>query len=811
MNSLIKTILSLSLFLFFITNLNAQNKTDVMLFGHVVNATNREHIPYATVKVKGTKFGTITDKSGHYKLANIPVGNVTIQVIAVGYKQQEKVITTELNKSIQLFFEMEEDVLNMESIVVTATKTQHFVKDVPIRTEVITDKKIEEKNAVNLYEALEGTPGIRVEQQCQYCNFSMIRMQGLGAEHTQVLINGQPMYSGLAGVYGLQQMSTVDIGQIEVVKGAGSALYGSSAVAGAINIISKEPDYEPLINVDVQFANHNTHKFSISNSMLNGNGNIGITTYASYLNEGVIDETGEGLILDDVNKSDGISDRVSSNLINAGFSVYFYSPFAENEKMIIRGKVVSEKREGGTINNDYYKNPFTDGTESISTKRYESQLSYNKFFGDNVELNFNSGFTFHSRNATNDTYLSDYLATHNDTAPDVRNMRPYLADEFSYNSTLSLAAQFSSHNVLLGAQIYSSDNNESGMYVVVDDNSQYFADSYKSIADKTAFEIGAFIQDEFQPLDNLVIVGGLRFDLHSSQEEYTSDKQIFNTLFPISKFDESSFNPRVAIKYDINNNLSLRANFGTGFRAPYGFSEDLHLCSGSPRVWKSSNLKPETSMSYNFSADYYANKFTISANVFRTVLNDKIAFTDASEETARLGYNYEWANIDDAYVQGIETSIQYSFLNDLNIAIDFTYNQGEYINVRKDWENTIYEDDSKYISRFPSITSGFNLEYSPKKWMFSLNSSYQGNMYIDYYNNNINTDIGDQSKIVKTNPYWLFNLKASRSIRQFKVYAGASNIFNYLQPEKHLDDAAFMYAPVYGRIVYAGISIDILN
>ncbi len=83
MNSLIKTILALSLFLFSIINLNAQNKTDVMLFGHVVNATNGEHIPYATVKVKGTRYGTITDKSGHYKLANIPVGTLTIQVTAV--------------------------------------------------------------------------------------------------------------------------------------------------------------------------------------------------------------------------------------------------------------------------------------------------------------------------------------------------------------------------------------------------------------------------------------------------------------------------------------------------------------------------------------------------------------------------------------------------------------------------------------------------------------------------------------------------------------------------------------------------------
>lgn len=103
----------------------SQNKTDVMLFGHVTNAKTGEHIPFATIKVKGTKYGTMTDKSGHYKLANIPVGNLTLIAQVVGYKQLEKDVTTELNKGIQIYFELEEDVLNMESIVVTATKSKH--------------------------------------------------------------------------------------------------------------------------------------------------------------------------------------------------------------------------------------------------------------------------------------------------------------------------------------------------------------------------------------------------------------------------------------------------------------------------------------------------------------------------------------------------------------------------------------------------------------------------------------------------------------------------------------------------------------
>ena len=164
-----------------------------------------------------------------------------------------------------------------------------------MRTEVVTSQALKNKNAWNVFEALEGVPGIRVENQCQFCNFTMVRMQGLSSEHTQVLINGQPVYSGLASVYGLEQIGTGDVDRIEVVKGAGSALYGSSAIAGAINIIAKEPSTIPYVSADLQFGNHNTRVYNVSASMRNSQGNIGISAYAQKIDHGVIDETGKEL------------------------------------------------------------------------------------------------------------------------------------------------------------------------------------------------------------------------------------------------------------------------------------------------------------------------------------------------------------------------------------------------------------------------------------------------------------------------------------------------------------------------------------
>jgi outer membrane receptor for ferrienterochelin and colicins len=788
----------------------AEEKTDAMLFGDVKSQVTGEHIPYANILVKGTNLGTAADGTGHFKLAHLPLGNVTIVARAVGYKSQEKTVFMEKEKAVDLFFVLEEDVLEMEQIVVTGTRTKHYIKDVPVRTEVITSREIENKNAATIYEALEGMPGIRVENQCQYCNFSMVRMQGLGAEHTQVLINGQPIYSGLAGVYGLQQLSTVDIGQIEVIKGAGSALYGSSAVAGAINIISKEPTFEPSLKVDLQFGRHNTNNYNISSSLRNEKGNIGLNIFAQRITGDAIDQTGSGVSRSEVENKDGISDRVASNLTNAGFGLFINNALFDNDKMIIRGKSVFERRQGGTMTDDYYKNPFTDGTEGIVTDRYEAEVSYNKKLKTSSEINCNLAYSKHNRDATNDSYLGDYLATHDDIAPDVREMRPYLADENSYTATLSYATALKNHSLLVGVQSHFDELEESGMYVVVNPESEFLGQSYRSTSDKSAREFGVFVQDEWNTTSRLTLVPGVRLDNHHSSEEYVANRQVFaSATFPKTQFEETSINPRLAIKYAASDKITLRANAGTGFRAPYGFSEDLHLCSGSPRVWKSSSLNPEKSVSYNFSLDYYGAKFRLSTNLFRTDLQDKIAFSDADAAVAALGYDYQWENIDDAFVQGVEVSLTANLARHLDLGVDLTYNQGEYKNTRGDWQDTPYEQDSKYISRLPETSANIKCEYSPAGWSLVLLGNFQGPLYIDYYNEEIDPAVGDLTKIKKTEAFMLFDARVSKRVNRFKLYAGVDNIFDYVQDEKHLDDAAFMYAPVYGTMFYGGVEFDI--
>lgn len=801
-----KTTYLLLLFtLLYVSSALAQaEKSEGMISGYVQDKKNEDKLPSVTIVVKGTAQGTSSRSDGTFSVKNIPEGKQTVVAQYVGYKPQEIDVTIEAGTNNVLHFELEEDVFNLEQVVVTSTRTPHYVKDVPIRTEVVTSQSLRTKNAQNIFEALEAVPGIRVENQCQFCNFSMVRMQGLGAEHTQVQINGQPVYSGLASVYGLEQIGTADVDRIEIVKGAGSALYGSSAVAGAINIITREPSRIPTISADVQFGNYGTNAYNISSSMRNNKGNIGLNMYAQKVDHGVIDETGEGEKTDEVKKKDGVADRVESNLHNIGFGLYVDNPFFNDDKIIIQGKAINEKRAGGIITDDYYKNPFSDGTENIITNRYEAEASYKKPIGKRSELQFKTSFINHNREATNDAFLNDYKDTHNGETPNVLDMRPYIAKENTFVSSISFSSRFENHNIIFGAQYYTTSLDETGMYVVVDNESEYYGNAYKSIAKKHAGEVGAYIQDEWSVSPYFTVVPGVRVDYHSSGEEYKSDTKVFDKDFPKTSFDETSINPRLALKYKLNSHLTLRANAGTGFRAPYGFSEDLHLCSGSPRVWKSSELKAETSRSTNFSADYYGHHFQISANLFYTLLKNKIDFADADEEVKKLGYTYQWENIDDATVSGMELTVMANPVKNLNIGADFALNNGKYKNLRSDWEGTKYADASKYISRFPSTTGSVKLEYSPKTWLFTLYGIYQGKMYIDYI-----SEIEENKKIKETNPYITFNARVSKNFGIFNLYAGAKNIFNYVQDEKHLDDAAFIYAPLYGAQYYAGVSINI--
>ena len=182
--------------------------TDANIIGHVVDATTKEHIPGITIQIKGTNFGTSTDATGHYFLRNVRPGTITLIMRGVGYLSQEKTVVVEKNKVVEVNFEAYEDAVNIDEVVVTANRQATLRRLAPTIVNVVGEEVFSRVNANNLAQGIIFQPGVRVENNCQNCGFNQVRINGLDGRYTQILIDSRPIFSALAGVYGIEQIPT---------------------------------------------------------------------------------------------------------------------------------------------------------------------------------------------------------------------------------------------------------------------------------------------------------------------------------------------------------------------------------------------------------------------------------------------------------------------------------------------------------------------------------------------------------------------------------------------------------------------------
>ncbi|MDE7123732.1 MAG: TonB-dependent receptor, partial [Alistipes sp.] len=207
----------------------APKHTDAHVYGHVVDRSTHEHLPYATIAVVGTTYGATTDASGHYFLKNLPEGDLVLEVRALGYATQRRSVRLAARQSLEVNFEVEEERFSMDEVVVSASRTETLKREAPALVSVVSADLFERTNAVALSQGLSFQPGVRVEDDCQNCGFAQVRINGLDGHYSQILVDSHPVFSALTGVYGLEQIPANMIERVEVLRGGGSALYGSSA------------------------------------------------------------------------------------------------------------------------------------------------------------------------------------------------------------------------------------------------------------------------------------------------------------------------------------------------------------------------------------------------------------------------------------------------------------------------------------------------------------------------------------------------------------------------------------------------------
>ncbi|MGQ9673966.1 MAG: TonB-dependent receptor plug domain-containing protein, partial [Candidatus Aminicenantales bacterium] len=262
---------------------------------------NRNPIPRATVLFPEIGISGQTDAAGICQL-KIPRGRYHFEVVKEGFMpyRSDRISFNEEVFVLEVFIMDREE----EEIVVTATRRAVPLKETPVRTEVISESQIEVSGAMTVSEVLDKElAGCWVNTSCTNCNFTELRMQGLEGGYSQILIDGLPLFSGLALVYGLEQLRTENIEKIEVLKGASSALYGAQAIGGVVNILTREPSLKPEFSLDVSYGRFETYDLSARGSYRKGA--VGVIATAQKGGNAYVDKN-----------NDDFTDKVETNNLN---------------------------------------------------------------------------------------------------------------------------------------------------------------------------------------------------------------------------------------------------------------------------------------------------------------------------------------------------------------------------------------------------------------------------------------------------------------------------------------------------------------
>ncbi|MDD2386234.1 MAG: TonB-dependent receptor [Bacteroidales bacterium] len=778
----------LAFFVFVGVQMNAQKQTDAHIIGHVECCG--EHIPFVNIMIKNTTIGTSTDETGHFQLINMPEGDYILIAHALGYKSSEEEVTIVRGKTIEIKFELLQDVMGLEEVVITGDRNEKNRKESAVVVNTLTPKTLESNNSVTISEGLNFCSGLRVENNCQNCGFNQLRMNGMEGPYSQVLINSRAIFSGLAGVYGLELIPANMIERVEIVRGGGSALYGSNAIAGTVNMILKDPitnSYEFGTNTGfVGTGINNSGKpaldlsVNLNASLISSDSKTGMSVYGFHRDKEPFDAN-----------NDGFSEQSAAQ--NTTIGTRIFHRFSTRSKITLDYFNINEERRGGSdFEKPYHVTALTEAVEhSINT----AAINYDLFVREQDQIAVFAS----AQHILRDSYyganysLSDYGKT----------------KDLSYSVGAQYTMRQGKSNLVAGIESTGSFlNDQKPSYAdygnaVIEDGEIVHVPFTQStiIANQRLVTSGTFAQYE-RKLNRFRVSLGARFDNYV----------VTNLEDANQKKDGQVFSPRANVLFDITEYLQLRVNYSQGFRAPQVFDEDLHIeTSGSRQVIHRNdpNLHQETSHSVSSSLDFKKNfgKINISflTEGFYTILNNP--FVNEYGVPDEYGVVvYTRVNADEgAIVKGINFELSVFPGTQIVLRSGFTLQQSVYEEVQ--------EFDEKRFFRTPDNYGFFTLDYNPiKDFTASATGTYTGEMLVPYFGTTLlNPEIGEL-RVSET--FFDLGFKAQYNIKlngaKLQIFAGIKNIFNSYQKDfdSGIDrDPAYIYGPMSPRTVYFGIKI----
>ena len=746
---------------------NAQSEDRVCIEGHVFDKTTKEVIAYASVALEGTKIGTTTDEEGNFIFRRIAPGRYTIVVSCIGYKKEHHTVEVRKESVAHAHLELVPEATRLDEIVVSANRNETNRKEAPVVVNVLSEKQFEQNNAQDLVQSLGFQSGVRVEYNCQNCGFPQVRINGLEGPYTQLLIDSKPIMSALSGVYGLEQIPVNMVERIEVVKGGGSALFGANAIAGTVNIITKEPLSPSLsVGTDVQAIGGTTYSqnFNANGAILSKDRHFGASFYQTFRKRNPYDRD-----------NDGFSEI--GMLTNNSFGTKLFYNINSKNKIKIEYHTTNEKRRGG--NNFDMQPHYADICEATEHLINALSLNYDFVSSDGKHrLNVYSSAQNIDRNS--------YYGSHQDpNAYGITNDLTFLAGAMANHHLDKFL--FSKASITYGAE-YSTNR--------LDDQVK----AYNIRTQQNVSTIGMYVQSEWTSRYlNLLI--GARMDKHNLLSS------------PVLV-------PRLSLLYKYNDSWQVRASYSSGYRAPQAYDEDFDITQVggmSLRTKLADNLNAEYSNIFSLSSDHYAFlgenwQANLLIEGFYTILNDVFATRIIEQDTINNIIYQERYNASGADVAGVSLSAKLAYKDLVTFSLGYTlqtskYKQTEY------WSDDESVEGTDYLLRSPEDYGFFSMDISAiRNTNITLGGTYTGKMKVAHYAGYIEQDrLETTPRFFDLNAAISYDIKAGKGLI-LQLKCGVNNILDSFQNDfdQGADrDAGYIYGPTQPRTFYIGAKLKL--
>ncbi len=738
-------------------------RTDANISGHVIDTETGKHMPHVSITIKGTTISILTDATGHYYLKNLPLGSFTIVASFMGYGNSEIPISLVKGKTIEVDFDLSPTVMNMDEIVVSSNRTEVKRKESSSIVNVMSSKDFETTSSNNMAEALNYQPGLRVEYNCSNCSVPQLRINGLQGQYSQMLLDSRPIFSSLASVYGLEQLPASMVERVEVIRGGGSALFGSNAIGGVVNIITREPISNTvwLSNQTASMDGSMDINTSLGGSLVSDDYRAGVYIFGMIRSREEYDRNG-----------DGFSELPKLNTETIGFRGYYKtSPFT---KLTAEYHHIREFRRGG---NDFSSPPDqTDITEQLRHGINGGGLKFD-IFSKNMrhKANIYAG----AQHIDRDSYFG---TDHN---PDAYGHTNDMTIVGGAQYTYSFRKLFFMPADLTAGVEYNGNSLDDEML------------GYGRQINQDVNTIGGYLQNEWRNEKMSILLGG-RLDKNSM-------------------IDNMVFCPRATVRYTPSGHAILRASYSSGYRAPQAYDEDLHVAAVGGNVaiiTLDPDLKPEYSHSVSASADLYEKFGPVQANLliegFYTNLKDVFTLVENGYD-GEGNLLLERVNASGAEVYGINAELNLSIGKRLQINTGYTYQWSLYKEAQS-WSNNPDIAPQRRMLRTPNSYGYGTVNYNPfKTFNLSGTCNYTGNMIVPHY-----SETSDLDYQTSTQTFWVFSLKLSYDFKLsasavLQLNCGVKNITDAYQPDVDTGakkDAGYIYGPAEPRTFYGGVKFS---